>query len=419
MRLTKRFRTTSDRLRGRARRGSRAPRVFLAVATLSAALAVVVFVALRTTVDSRAEDEHMSLQHANGPILGTTTAPSPSPSATSPPSEAGPLTRGTDIYSAMTGGFSKRVAHVPTRVYVPNNGSNSVSVIDPRTYRVVRTFRVGVGPQHITPSWDLRHLYVGNTYSNTLTEIDPRSGRAVHTTPVMDPYNLYFTPDGSLAIDVAERLQTLYLYDPQSWKRVGAIRIPFAGVDHLDFSANGRYLLVSAEFSGTVAKVNIARRRIIATLHVGGSPVDVKLAPYGSVFYVANQERSGVSIIDPKTMKETKFLHTGAGAHGFCISRDTTELYVTNRLAGTISVIKFATRRVIHTWNVGGSPDMLQVSADGRMLWVSNRYDGTVSVVSTRTGHVLHTIRVGSSPHGLTLFPQPGRFSIGHNGVYR
>jgi YVTN family beta-propeller protein len=101
------------------------------------------------------------------------------------------------------------------------------------------------------------------------------------------------------------------------------------------------------------------------------------------------------------------------------VSRNTKELYVSNRLAGTISVLDFATGRVLHTWNVGGSPDMMQVSSDGKLLWISNRYDGTVSVVSTRSGRVVHTIRVGASPHGLTLFPQPGRFSIGHNGVYR
>jgi YVTN family beta-propeller protein len=118
-------------------------------------------------------------------------------------------------------------------------------------------------------------------------------------------------------------------------------------------------------------------------------------------------------------MREIGFIPTGSGAHGFCVGRDGKDLYVSNRLAGTISVIRFATRSVTRTWQVGGSPDMLQVSADGRLLWISNRYDATVSVVSTRTGSVLHTIPVGIDPHGLTLFPQPGRFSIGHNGVYR
>jgi YVTN family beta-propeller protein len=101
------------------------------------------------------------------------------------------------------------------------------------------------------------------------------------------------------------------------------------------------------------------------------------------------------------------------------VSRDATELYVSNRLGGTISVIDFATNHVVATWQVGGSPDMLQVSSDGRFLWASNRYDASLSVISTRTGRVLHTIAVGSEPHGITLFPQPGRFSLGHNGVYR
>ena len=118
-------------------------------------------------------------------------------------------------------------------------------------------------------------------------------------------------------------------------------------------------------------------------------------------------------------MRFLKFIHTGSGAHGFAVSRDTKHLYVSNRLAGSISVIDFATKRVVDTWKVGGSPDMMQVSPDGRQLWVSNRFNSSVSVIDTRTGRVLKTIRVGASPHGLCLFPQPGRYSLGHNGVYR
>lgn len=315
--------------------------------------------------------------------------------------------------------LSPRVAGVSPRVYVPNNRSNTLTEIDPETFRVIRTIRVGAGPQHVTPSWDLRHLYVGNTYTNTLTVIDPRSGRAVRTISVPDPYNLYFTPDGSLAVDVAERLQRLYFFDPHTWQPRGSVAIPWAGADHLDFSENGRYLLISTEFAGEVVKVSVPKRRIVGSVHVGGSPVDVKLSPDGSVFYVANQLRGGVSVIDPIRMLEVRFIRTGAGAHGFCISRDASDLYVSNRVAGTISVLNFTTGRLERSWHVGGSPDMMQVSADGAELWVSNRYDGTVSVVSTRSGRVIRTIHVGAGPHGLTLFPQPGRFSIGHNGVYR
>jgi YVTN family beta-propeller protein len=110
---------------------------------------------------------------------------------------------------------------------------------------------------------------------------------------------------------------------------------------------------------------------------------------------------------------------SGTGAHGFAVSRNGKLLYVSNRLEGSISVISFATRRVVATWSVGGSPDMLQVSPDGTQLWASNRFSDTVSVVSTKTGRLITTITVGRGPHGLTFFPEPGRHSIGHNGVYR
>lgn len=363
--------------------------------------------------DAGADDAQQALPSGTPTPSATTQGSIPSPSA----SEPGPPP---SIYAAIsTHRLTKRVADITPRVYVPNNHSNTVDVIDPATFRVTRTFSVGIAPQHITPSWNLRHLYVGNTYSNTLTVIDPRTGRTTRTISIPDPYNLYFTPDGSLAIDVAERLATLFFYDPRTWQQRGSVAIPWAGADHLDFSRSGRYLLISTEFAGEVVKVDVARRRVVGSVHVGGSPVDVKVAPDGSVFYVANQVRGGVSIVDPRRMQEIGFITTGSGAHGFCVSRDGSNLYVSNRLAGTISVIRFATNRVTRTWHVGGSPDMLQVSPNGRLLWVSNRYDATVSVISTRTGRVLHTIAVGNDPHGLTLFPQPGRFSIGHNGVYR
>ena len=58
---------------------------------------------------------------------------------------------------------------------------------------------------------------------------------------------------------------------------------------------------------------------------------------------------------------------------------------------------------------------MLNVSIDGTQLWASNRWNDNVSVIDTSDGHVITRIKVGNAPHGLTYFPQPGRFSLGHN----
>jgi len=308
---------------------------------------------------------------------------------------------------------------ITPRVYVPNSDSNTVDVIDPATYQVTDHFGVGKLPQHITPSWDMTHLYVDNDLSNTLTELDPHTGKKGKTFFVEDPYNLYFTPDGSKAIVVAERLRRLDFYDPHTWQQIGSLAILHSAPNHLDFSPDGKYLLISCEFSGYVVKVDVETMKGVDSVRVGGKPADVRISPDGKVFFVANENRGGVSVIDPDTMKEIEFIPTGAGAHGFVVSRDGKSLYVTNRNAGSISVIDFAKRRVVDTWDVGGSPDMGGVTADGRELWLSGRYNADVYVIDTFNGHVKHRIPVGFGPHGVCVFPQPGRFSLGHTGNYR
>jgi YVTN family beta-propeller protein len=321
--------------------------------------------------------------------------------------------------AAMSPHVSPELAGIPERVYVPNELGRSVDVIDPKSGRVIDHYPVGREPQHITPSWDMTRLYVNNTMSNTLTQIDPQSGKPVRTIPVPDPYNLYFTPDGTKAIVVAERFERLDFRDPKTWKLLKSVPIPWSGVDHMDFSADGSYLMASTEYSGFVVKVDTREMSYVGQIHVGGLPIDVRLSPDGSVFYVANQGRDGVSVIDPVAMTEVEFLPTGRGAHGLEVSRDTKSLYVSNRLEGTVSVIDTATRRVRAKWTVGGSPDMMQISPDGRELWASNRFHASVTVIDTATGAVLQRIKTGANPHGLAFFPQPGRMSIGHNGVYR
>jgi len=325
-----------------------------------------------------------------------------------------------DIYShTLAPHLSPAVADIPLRAYVPNSDAASVSVIDPATMKVVDRFKVGTRPHHVTPSWDLTKLYVNNTEGNTLTEIDPRTGRATRNIPITDPYNLYFTPDGTKAIVVAERYQRLDFYSTTDWTFLKSVGVPWAGVDHGDFSADGRYFMASCEFSGQVVKVDTETMTLVGRAQVGSLPIDVKMSPDGKVLYVANQGRHGVSLVDPETMTEIGFLRTGTGAHGLNVSRDAATLFVSNRMEGTISVVDFATRTVRHTWRVGGSPDMIQVSADGNQLWVSNRFHASVSVVDTTNGRVIATIPTGAGAHGVSLFPQPGRYSVGHNGVYR
>ncbi len=363
----------------------------------------------------------------NSVKLGTTTTSSPPSSGTTSPTSvrprvaAGPL----DIYAAdRPNALSDVVKNDRRLVYVPNSLSNTVDVIDPATARVVGHFAVGSLPQHVVPAWDLKTLYVTNDRGNTLTPIDPATGSPGPTIPVEDPYNMYFTTDGKYAIVVAERLQRLDFRDPHTFRLVKSVHVNCLGIDHVDFSADGRYLIASCEFSGKMLKLDVTDQTVIGTILVNGGnakPQDVKLDPTGRVFYVADMRRGGVYTIDGDRFAVTGFVPTGAGAHGLYVSRDSKVLYVTNRDAGTISLLNFATNTVTRTWTIpgGGSPDMGGVSIDGKVLWVSGRYNGVVYAIDTTTGALLHKISVGSGPHGLSVFPQPGRYSIGHTGIFR
>jgi DNA-binding beta-propeller fold protein YncE len=308
-------------------------------------------------------------------------------------------------------------------VYVPNSQSNTVDEIDQRTFKVVRHFAVGELPQHVTPSYDLKTLYVLNDLGNSLTSIDPRTGAPGRTIPVDDPYNLYFTPDGRFAIVVAERLSRLDFRTPHTFRLRHSLHVPCRGVDHMDFSADGRYLIATCEFSDQLIKVDVEAQKLVGVLTMpGGSiPQDVKLSPDGRVFYVADMGRGGVWKVSGAPFRVLGFIPTGAGTHGLYASRDARFLYATNRAEGSVSVISFATRRVVKKWRIpgGGSPDMGNVSADGKVLWLTGRWNGVVYAIDTRNGKLLAKIPVGSSPHGLCVWPQPGRYSLGHTGILR
>jgi DNA-binding beta-propeller fold protein YncE len=331
-----------------------------------------------------------------------------------------------NIYAGdQAGDLSPVVRGDPALVYVPNSLSNTVDVIDQRTMKIVEHFATGALPQHVTPSYDLRTLYVDNDLGNSLTPIDPRTGAPGRPISVEDPYNLYFTPDGRFALVVAERLQRLDFRDPVSMRLVHSLPVPACrGVDHMDFSADGHEAFASCEFSGNMIEVDLQTQRVIRTLTLAkglASPQDVKLSPDGTILYTADQLNGGLWEIDPVDFRVVGFLHTGAGAHGLYPSRNGRLMYVSNRAAGTISVVSFARRRVLSTWQLPlpASPDMGGVSADGATLWLSGRYDAEVYAIDTRTGHLRARIKVGDGPHGLCVWPQPGRYSLGHTGILR
>ncbi|WP_407664075.1 YVTN family beta-propeller repeat protein [Microvirga alba] len=350
-----------------------------------------------------------------------------------------PVVDAGNLYSeASAGHLSPGVSGIRPRIYVPNVGSGDVYVIDPTSLQVVDRFKVGRNPQHVVPSWDLKTLWVtssneGRRGGGSLLPIDPATGKPGSSIRVPDAYNMYFTPNGAFAIVVAEAYQRLEFRNPQTMELQQSLTVPECnGINHADFSMDGRYAIFTCEFSGRLAKIDFSRGNAVRILALskGGMPQDIRISPDGKVFYVADMMADGVFLIDGEDLTEIGFIPTGVGAHGLYPSRDGRKLYVTNRGShrvngprrgqGSVSVIDFATRSVESTWPIpgGGSPDMGQVSADGDRLWLSGRFDDVVYAIDTKSGAV-ESIPVGHTPHGLTVWPQPGRYSLGHTGNMR
>ena len=369
----------------------------------------------------------------SGGSQAQTRPPGTSVTATAPATSAAGAQAQNVYADAGPNMFSPAVRGQRSLVYVPNHGSGTVSVIDPTTYRVIDTFRTGPHPQHVVPSYDLRTLWVNNNEGgNSLTPIDPWTGkRRGPNVAVADPYNMYFTPDGKAAIVVAEQEQRLDFRDPQSMALRSSLLVDCKGINHADFSADLTYAVFTCEFSGKLVRVDMRTRKVTGYLTLlGGAvamPQDIRLSPRGDVFYVADMMAGGVHIVDARghAMREVGFLKTGQETHGIYPSRDGRYLYVSNRGApnrkGSVAVVDPVAGRVVAVWTIpgGGTPDMGGVSADGRELWLSGRRDNVVYVWDTRTGRLTHVIRVGVEPHGLAVWPQPGRYSLGHTGNTR
>ena len=374
-----------------------------------------------------------------------------------------------NLYSEVGAGkLSETVRGDLERIYVPNLRSNDVYVVDPQTMKVVDRFKVGIGPQHIVPSWDLKTLWVTNNAEGrtdgSLTPIDPKTGKPGKAVMVDDPYNMYFTPDGKSAIVVAEARKRLDFRDPKTMAAQYSIDVPGCpGVNHADFSIDGKFAIFTCEFAGTLTKIDLVNRKVLGYLKLTmpatrfkeipggprvqagktwepgeseictvtkGMPQDIRSSPDGKRFYIADMHADGVHVVDGATFKQVGFIPTGLGAHGLYPSRDGKSLYVANRGShkihgarlgnGGVAVIDFATEKVVARWGVpgGGSPDMGNVSVDGKYLWLAARYDDVVYRFDTATGAV-DQVKVGAEPHGLTVWPQPGRYSLGHTGNLR
>lgn len=352
------------------------------------------------------------------PYLPAHPGGAPRASGSGPPGGVPVAPAGGRVYAATGAGMLAPAARgLPPRLYVPNGPY--VDVLDPAGLGLVGRFHTGAAASRVAPSWDLRRLWATDRANGLLIPLGPRSGRQGRPARVTAPTGLYFTPDGRDALVLARRPDRIDVRDPRTMAPRGSAPLPCAA-GHADFTPDGAFLVATCTAAGLLTRVDLASRAVSGTVRLpgGARPGDLRLSPDGSAFYVADARRGGVWLVDARRFATLGFVRTGSGAGGLAISRDARRLFVVGD--GAVTAVEFGSRRVTARWPLpgGGSPAPGGVSPDGTALWLADPA-GLVYAVSTRSGRVVQSVRVGGHPAGLSLHPQPGRYSLGGTGLYR
>ncbi len=288
-------------------------------------------------------------------------------------------------------------------IFVLNSLDADISVIDPKTWQVIKKIDTGKEPHHLYLSPDEKSIIVANSVSDSLLFLDPKTAEVQRTVRgIRDPYQLKFSPDMKWFATAGNRLNHVDLYEWKDNTPVLKKRIPTGKTpSHLWINSKSTMLYATMQDSNELVAIDLATQTIVWRLKTGKLPADIFGINDGKTLLVGLTGEDAVQIIDvssamPKIMGRIK---TGKGAHAFRSAGDGRHVYLSNRVANTISKIDLNTLKVVATYPGDSGPDCMEVMG-GRLL-VTSRWAKKLTVIDLASGKIERQIPVGTSPHGV------------------
>lgn len=282
--------------------------------------------------------------------------------------------------------------------FVINSGGASISVIDMATQQEVRRIPALREPHHWALTPDGKSLLIGDTVGNELLFLDPATGAVQRRMPCVDPYQLWFSPDGRFLVVNGLARNQIDVYDGASLKLLKRFSIA-SMPSHLAYAPDSSTVYVSLQGTDRLVAIDLKTLTILWNQPVGKTPAGV-LWLNGKVL-VADMGNDYVAQVDPADGRVVNHIVTGKGAHNLFLSPDGKTLWVNNRAGGTTESLDAATLKPIRTYKIPGGPDDMAFAPDGR-IWITRRWAEKVAVLDPATGDY-QTIEVGRSPHGIFL----------------
>ena len=294
--------------------------------------------------------------------------------------------------------FPVSLTHATPVLYIPNNSSNTGSVIDGSTYSAIKTITVSQDPYGVGVSPDGKTVFITNMAADTVSVIDTASNTVTNTISVGDlPFGVAVSPDGRYAYVANAGDDTLSVIDTSSYTMVTTIT---SGDDPhgLAFLPDGSRLYVTNYSDSTVSVYNTTNNALIKTIPVGSAPHGIAIHPEGSFVYTANVWSDNVSVISTATNSVIKTVSTGK--YPFFPALDPTGqyLYVSIHGSSSVTVLETSSNSVVGDITVGLGPHGISLDATGSRAYVANEAGNSVSVIDTASRTVITTIPVGKTP---------------------
>jgi len=300
-------------------------------------------------------------------------------------------------------------------LYVTNTKSNSISIIDTRTFEVTGTIPLGAGkPNRIVFHPDGKLAWVVYDRSHDLGIVDAETRKLVKRVKIGgNPYNLNFSPDGRYLYVLDWSSDTsndeIIVWDLKAEKIEWRLEVS-TWPAHSVFSRDGRLFYVSGETAGDVTVIDTTTRSAVARIiHGGGDAMGLALTADGKWLYAGAGENKTVMKIDTATNKPIATIAVPGVVHETTLTLDGKFLYVTLRKANKVVIVSTADDKIVKVVDSRGYPDLVTMEPGGRYALVSNRYADAVSVIDVTTHKEVRRIPVGKAPHGMALRPEEAR----------
>ena len=281
---------------------------------------------------------------------------------------------------------------------------NYVFVVNVATNTVTTSIAVGSYPRGVSVSSDGRKVYVANEGNNSVSVINTSTNTVTATIPVGSvPLGVSVSPNGSKVYVTNYGLNTVSVIDTTTNTVTATITVG-TSPEGISVSPDGSKVYVANNNSASVSVINTSTNTVTSTITVGTQPYGISVSPDGSKVYVTNSADGTVSVISSSTNTVTNTIAVGSNPVGVVVSHDGNNVYVANSNSASVSVINTSTNNITSTITVGNGPMGVSVSPDGSNIYVANNSDGTVNVIKSTTNTVTDTITVGSSPYGLGNF---------------